>query len=137
LRPLGRSVAGLTFGATQWLLPLLSLLLILACLPVVMWQIRRERSVARDCNSRQQQAIVRHYQQVIKLAGRGGVTKPVHTTSRDFAQQISQAWEAATPIILGFTELYSRGRFSRQGLTSKELAEADEYVKLLRRLVQS
>jgi hypothetical protein len=102
-----------------------------------MWQIRRERSVARDGNSRQQQAIVRYYQQVIKLAGRGGITKPVHATSRDFAQQISQVWETATPIISGFTEMYSRGRFSRQGLTSKELAEADEYVKLLRHIVRS
>ena len=88
-------------------------------------------SLASD--SRQHRTIVRLYNQMIRLAGRQGITKSSATTPQEFALQIRHHWAGAEPAVMGFIELYYRGRFSRQPLTSDELAQATEYVNSFRR----
>jgi protein-glutamine gamma-glutamyltransferase len=91
---------------------------------------------AHGSDSHQHRTIVRLYTQLIRLAGRQGVTKSDAATPQEFVQQIRQRWVGAEPVVMGFVELYCRGRFSRHPLTSDELAQATEYVTCFRRILR-
>ena len=126
-------------SAQQGLLTLLSgiAILSLALLTAITWKKSTWGAAVRDGNSRQHRVIVHLYDQMISLAKRQGLTRPVAATPQEFAQQIRQRWAAAVPVVAGFTELYCRGRFSRHPLTPDELSQATEYVNCFRRIIRT
>lgn len=107
----------------------------LALLAAITWKKSKWGAAARYGHSRQHRVIIQLYGQMMRLAERQGITRPAAATSHEFAQHIRQRWAAAEPAVVGFTELYCRGRFSRHALTPDELAQATEYVNCFRRIL--
>jgi protein-glutamine gamma-glutamyltransferase len=137
-RLLGRLTPSLR-SAQQGVLALLggtAILGLTLLIAILLYRGTRWGAAAHNSDLRQHRAIVRLYSQMIRLAGRQGVTKSSATTPQEFAQQIRQHWAGAEPAVMGFIELYCRGRFSRHPLTSEELAQATEYVSCFRRTLR-
>jgi len=83
---------------------------------------------------RQQSRIMKIYKQMVRTVGQAGFVKPPATTPFEFSKLVATEWGGAAEAVSRLTELYCRGRFSGNQLTTDELADAERQLRSLHRL---
>jgi transglutaminase-like putative cysteine protease len=84
--------------------------------------------------ARTQQQIVQLYKKMLELAARQGIPVTPSMTPTEFAQLVSQRWEAAEMTVMRLTRLYCRARFGARSPSTEELQQAATDIGLLKRL---
>jgi len=83
---------------------------------------------------RQQSRIMKIYKQMVRTVGQAGFVKLPATTPLEFSKLVATEWAGAAEAVSRLTELYCRGRFSGNQLTTDELADAERQLRALHRL---